>query len=91
MKYIKGKVVISKKLTGNDITIYLQLDDKTYYYFNYKRGLMQVYSSMEDFNTIITETKKDETKFKGTKEQVEYQYMLGTEKLVTSFKSAFMK
>ncbi len=91
MKYINGKVVISKKLTGNDITIYLQLDDKTYYYFNYKRGLMQVYSSMEDFNTIINETKKDDTKFKGTKEQVEYQYMLGTEKLVTSFKSAFMQ
>jgi hypothetical protein len=52
---------------------------------------MQVYSSMEEFNTIITETKKDDTKFKGTKEQVEYQYMLGTEKLVTSFKSAFMQ
>mgnify|MGYP000568718370 CR=1 FL=1 len=34
------------------------------------------------------ETKKDDTKFKGTKEQVEYQYMLGTEKLVTSFKTA---
>ncbi|MBM77940.1 MAG: hypothetical protein CL846_05620 [Crocinitomicaceae bacterium] len=91
MKYVKGKVVISKKLTGNDITVYLQLDDKTYYYFNYKRGLMQVFSSNEEFNTIITETKKDDTKFKGTKEQVEYQYMLGTEKLVTSFKSAFMQ
>ena len=52
---------------------------------------MQVFTSNEEFNTIILETKKDDTKFKGTKEQVEYQYMLGTEKLVTSFKTAFMK
>ena len=52
---------------------------------------MQVYSSMDEFNTIITETKKDDTKFKGTKEQAEYQYMLGTEKLAKAFKSAFMQ
>ena len=33
MKYVKVKIVISKRLTGNDITIYLQLDEKNYYYF----------------------------------------------------------
>ena len=82
MKYVKGKIVISKRLTGNDITIYLQLDEKNYYYFNYKRGLMQVFSSNEEFNTIISETKKDETKFKGEKDQEDFQFMLGTPKLV---------
>ena len=41
MKYVKGKIVISKKLTGNDLTIYLQLDKDNFYYFNYKKGLMK--------------------------------------------------
>ena len=90
MKYVKGKIVISKRLTGNDITIYLQLDEKNYYYFNYKRGLMQVFSSNEEFNTIITETKKDETKFKGEKDQEDFQFMLGTTKMVAPFKSSYM-
>ena len=77
MKYVKGKIVISKRMTGNDITIYLQMDEN-YYYFNYKkRGLMQVYSSNEEFNTIISETKKDETKFKGERPRG-LQFMLGT-------------
>ncbi|MED6302562.1 MAG: hypothetical protein VX883_02015, partial [Bacteroidota bacterium] len=90
MKYVKGKIVVSKRMTGNDITIYLQLDDKNYYYFNYKRGLMQVYSSNEEFNTIISETKKDETKFKGEKDQEDFQFMLGTQKLVAPFKTSYM-
>ena len=82
-------MVISKRLTGNDITIYLQLDDKNYYYFNYKRGLMLVYSSNEEFNTVISETKKDETKFK-KKDEVDFEFMLSTVKKVEPFKAAFM-
>ena len=34
--------------------------------------------SNEEFNTIISETKKDETKFKGEKDQEDFQFMLGT-------------
>ena len=90
MKYVKGKIVISKRMTGNDISIYLQLDDKNYFYFNYKRGLMQVYSSNEEFNNIIAETKKDETKFK-EKGQEDFQFMLGTSKLVAPFKALYME
>ena len=90
MRYVKGKVVISRRLTGNDITIYLQLDDKNYYYFNYKIGLMQVFSSDEEFNNVIVETKKDDTKFK-EKDVADYQFMLGTEKQVKPFKESYMK
>tara|TARA_Y200000002_G_scaffold381838_1_gene396994 strand:+ start:4809 stop:9269 length:4461 start_codon:yes stop_codon:yes gene_type:complete len=90
MKYVKGKIVISKKLTGNDLTIYLQLDKDNFYYFNYKKGLMKVYSSNEDFNKIISETKKDETKSK-IKGLPDYQYMLGAAKDVAPFVATYMK
>ena len=90
MKYVKGKIVMSKKLTGNDITIYLQLDKDNFYYFNYKKGIMKVYSSNEEFNKIISETKKDETKSK-VKGMPDYSYMLGAPKDVAPFVATFMK
>ena len=90
MKYVKGKVVISRKLTGNDMTIYLQLDKDNFYYFNYKKGLMKVFSSNEEFNKIVSETKKDETKNK-VKDKLDYQFMLGAPKDVAPFVATFMK
>ena len=90
MKYVKGKVVISRKLTGNDMTIYLQLDKDNFYYFNYKKGLMKVFSSNEEFNKIVSETKKDETKNK-VKDKLDYQFMLCAPKDVAPFVATFMK
>jgi hypothetical protein len=90
MKYVKGKIVISRKLTGNDITIYLQLDKDNYYFFNYKKGLMKSYSSNKEFNKIISETKKDETKSK-VKGKSDYQFILGAPKDVAPFIANYMK
>ena len=91
MRYVKGRVVIFKRFTGDEITIYLEIDDDNYYYFNYKRGLMQVYSSNEEYNTTILETKKDDTKFKGGKEIEDFQFMLGSKNVVTAFKRSYME
>jgi hypothetical protein len=90
MKYVKGKIVISKKLTGNEITIYLQLDKDNFYYFNYKKGLLKTFSSSEEFNKIISDTKKDETKSK-KKGMQDYQYVMGAAKDVAPFVATFMK
>ncbi len=90
MKYVKGKIVISRKLTGNEITIYLQLDKDNYYYFNYKKGLLKTFSSSEEFNKTISDTKKDETKSKKKGKQ-DYQFVLGAAKDVAPFVATFMK
>jgi hypothetical protein len=90
MKYVKGKIVISRKLTGNEITVYLQLDKDNFYYFNYKKGLMTTFSSNKEFNKTISETKKDETKSK-LKGKQDYQYVLGASKSVAPFVATHMK
>ena len=51
---------------------------------------MKVYSSNEEFNKIISETKKDETKSK-VKGMPDYSYMLGAPKDVAPFVATFMK
>ena len=73
----------------NDAHI-VQLDKDNFYYFNYKKGLMKVFSSNDDFNKIVSETKKDETK-KKVKDKLDYQFMLGAPKDVAPFVATFMK
>lgn len=88
-KQMDGKVVINKRKTGDEITVYLQLDENNFFYFNYKRGLMQAYSTNADFNSVIEETKKDKTKFKGKKEEEDYQYILSTKTKAIGFRRKF--
>ena len=51
---------------------------------------MKVFSSNDEFNKIISETKKDETKNK-VKDKLDYQFMLGAPKDVAPFVATFMK
>lgn len=88
-KYVRGKVAIYKRRTGDEISIFLQMDENNFYFFNYKRGVMQVYSSNEEFNTVISETKKDKTKFKGTKEVEDYQFILSSKTKAVGFRRSF--
>jgi hypothetical protein len=88
-KQVDGKIAIFKKPTGDEISIMLNIDENTYYFFNYKRGLFQTYSSNEDYNTIISETKKDKTKFNAPKGKEDFQFMLGSKTKAIGFKRLF--
>jgi hypothetical protein len=36
---VKGKVHMERKRSGDILTIFLQLDDQTYYFFQYSRNI----------------------------------------------------
>jgi hypothetical protein len=84
-KYVSGIVEVKKTRTGDEITIYLKLDDNNYYFFQYKKGIMQVFSTNEDFNTVIRETKGDKTKYKGSKGVDDFQFMLSNKSRVAQY------
>jgi len=84
-KYVSGIVEVKKTRTGDEITMYLKLDESNYYFFQYKKGLMQVYSTNEEFNSIIMETKADKTKYKGSKGQDDFQFILTTKTKVATY------
>jgi hypothetical protein len=88
-KYVRGKVVIYKGRTGDKISIFLQMDENNFYYFSYTRGLMSTYSTNEDFNTVILETKKEKTKFKGAKGTEDYTFQLSTKTNAVGFRRSF--
>lgn len=88
-KQLDGQIAIYKRPTGDEISIALQLDANNFYYFNYKRGLFQAYSTNEDFNNVILETKKDKTKFNAPKGKEDFQFMLGSKTKAIAFMREF--
>jgi hypothetical protein len=77
---IKGNIAITKKRSGDSFDLYLQISENHWYYFNYKRGLMQAYSSEAAFNEIITNTKGSDRKLKIEKGETSYVFFLSNKK-----------
>ena len=91
-KKVSGHIEIVKKRSsvGDIMKIYLELDSKNWYFFSYSRNLMTAYSSDEDFNNVIKETKPDKRKMGQEKGKPPYTYMLGSKRKKTEFQRRFV-
>jgi hypothetical protein len=87
---VPGKFVVEKKPSGDIFHLYLEVDDANWYYFTYKRGLLQAFSSDKVFNNILLETKDDKRKQPGTKKDDDFTYMLGSKSKQNIFVDQFM-
>lgn len=89
-RQIKGKVHIERKRSGDIMTLFLQLDDQTWYFFQYSRNFLYAYSSDQQFNTMLSEVKDDKRKLTGGgKDMPDYQYILTNKKKVDDFRDRF--
>ncbi len=88
-RYVKGKVHLERKRSGNILTILLMLDDQTYYFFQYTRNYLYAYSSDQQFNTMLSEAKDDKRKLEDGKDLPPYQYILTNKKKVDDFRERF--
>ncbi len=88
-KYVEGHIEITKKPTGDQVDIYLMLDDKNYYYFNFKQGkkvdLFQAFSTNQEFNDEVGDAKKDDALSKGEKGEKDFQFMLSSQTKARAF------
>jgi hypothetical protein len=78
-KLVDGKLEIIKKRSGDIMNLLIKMDDTHWYMFSYSRGLMQVLSSNEAYNTIIYNTKAKDRKANDATIQAPYQYVLATD------------
>jgi hypothetical protein len=88
-RYVKGKVHLERKRSGDILTILLALDDQTYYFFQYTRNYMYAYSSDATFNTMLSELKDDKKTLDTEKGQAPYQFTLTNKKKVDDFRERF--
>ncbi len=84
-KYVKGYLQIIKKRSGDIFTLYLELDDAEWYFFNFSNNLMQAYSSIKEFNEFITKEKPDKRRLDAEKGLPAYSYYLSTERRRNDF------
>ncbi len=82
---VKGHIEIQKTRTGDELNMYFELDQANWYYFNYKRGLMRVFSSDSNFNNLLIEVKDDRRRVSGGRGVEDFTYMLGTQKMRNDF------
>ncbi|MGE0568399.1 MAG: hypothetical protein AB7O73_10660 [Bacteroidia bacterium] len=87
----KGKIKIDKTRNKRDkITIYIEPDVNTWYFFEFINGTMKAISSNNEFNTIIKEMKS-----KNRKQKVEkgpsFQFTIGSEAAKKNFVRNFME
>ncbi len=87
---VPGKLIVEKKASGDIVHLYFEIDDQNWYYFTYKRGLLQTYSSDKEFNMIVMEEKEDKRKSPGKKKEEDYMYMLGSKSKRNIFLDQFM-
>jgi len=84
-KLVDGLIEIQVKRSGDICDIYLEVDQK-WYYFGYTRGVMQVLSSNKEFLDPIIALKPNERKQKvRNKGTQSYIYMVSTDRKKTLF------
>ncbi len=88
-RYLKGKVEFQRKRSGDIMTILMMLDDQTYWFFQYARNYLYVYSSNKEFNTMISDLKDDKRQFPGKKGAPDYQFILTNKRKVDDFRERF--
>lgn len=74
-RYVPGLIQVKKQKNGDAIDVYLELDQNTWYYFNYFRGVMSAVSSNQEFNKIISELKTKDRKLE-VKDGPSYQFSI---------------
>lgn len=83
--YVNGYIEIARKRSGDQFDMYLQIDDKTYYYFAYTRGTMHVLSSDPNFIQPIKELKDDQRILKVSRGQMPYLFIISSERKKNMF------
>jgi len=82
---IKGNLEIQRKRSGDSFTLYFELSKDHWYFFRYKRGLMQAYSSEKAFNDVIAGVKGGDRKKKIQQGESSYVFFLSDEKKRNDF------
>ena len=79
-KYVKGKVEIEKKRGADVFRMYIELDPGTWYYFEYKLGIMNILSSDKEFGAKMSEIKDDKRRFDEGRNKYSYLFISNKKK-----------
>jgi hypothetical protein len=86
---VEGKLeFVRRGRTGDELNLYIQIDRNNWYFFQYRRNVMQVISSEQEFNELILDLDIDKRQTKMENGQY-YQYTIGSKRRMTQFVDRF--
>ncbi|NNC86059.1 MAG: hypothetical protein HKN75_08250 [Bacteroidia bacterium] len=88
-RFVEGHMEYVKKRSGDEWTLMLNVDKTTWYYFNYRKGILQSISSESTYNDAISDVKPDKRIADASEGKEKYQYMLSTDRKAREFKRKF--
>lgn len=88
---VDGHLEIQKKRSGDLFDVYLEMDDNTWYYFSYSRGVLQSSSSNKEYNALLTSLNENQRRLKVRSGETSYIYMVAVAQKLNSFLSRFRR
>jgi len=85
----EGYLEIQKKKSGDMFDLYLKLDNETWYYFAYTRGVLQALSNNHSFTNPIQELKTGQRRLDVKSGETSYLYMLSVDRKLQMFLRRF--
>lgn len=82
---MKGNVELVRRRSSDVLNIYLQVDNFTWYYFSYQRGLLQVISSNSAFNDFINNLKPEKKIIKPKDDKPGLEFILSNDRRKNEF------
>lgn len=89
-RYTKGIIEFTKKRNGDDFTVYLELTEDDWFFFNYRNNVFMALSSDLDFNDIIRKESQSGTEQKRVSNLAKgFTYTVATERKKRDFLRKF--
>lgn len=83
--YVDGHIEIQRRRSGDLIDVYLKVDESTWYYFSYFKGVMMTLSGNNAYNSLIADAKIKDRKDPKATGRIPYTYMIGLEDRFRNF------
>ena len=84
-RMIPGIVEVRPHSLGDEINIYIQITPNDYYFFNYRRGVMNIISSDKELNNLIASSPRRLSNKSGNSQTGSFRYQLGGLKQMQKF------
>jgi hypothetical protein len=88
-RMVDGMVEIRKRPGGDEMDIYLKIDDQNWFYFGYTRELMQVLSSDQAFNDRLTKLPEKQRRMDVSRPG--FRYMIASSEKLNQFQRQFQQ
>ncbi len=89
-RYVQGKIEFAKKRNGDDFTLYLQLTEDDWYFFNYRNNIFQTISSNLEYNDLIIQAQQNGSEQKRVDKLAKgFRYTISTDRKKRDFLRKF--